>query len=292
MRSMTGYGAADGADERWNIRVAVRGVNHRFLDVLLRLPEDRRELEATLREQVARTVQRGRVELTVETTLLVRGRPKVELDRDLAAEILTACRDLERHGQVTAGPTAGDLLRLPGVLTVSAPEASWQAEDDALLGRVLGEAMAQFDDGREREGARLAAVLGERLQVLEAIHAELAEQRAAAAAELIEGVRRRIQEALAGQPVDETRLAQEAAFLADRSDVREELDRLAAHFAHFREVMARPDAVGKRLDFLAQEIFRELNTLGSKFRDARILLRLLDAKAACEQLREQVQNVE
>ncbi|MGE5234173.1 MAG: YicC/YloC family endoribonuclease [Acidobacteriota bacterium] len=292
MRSMTGYGAAEGGSPRWSVKASVRGVNHRFLDVALRLPEARRALEAELRERIARDAERGRVEHQVDVTLLLREAPKVELDRVLAEEILSAFRDLERHGQVTAGPTAGDLLRLPGVLQVSAPAESWQEDDGALLLQVVDRAMAQFAEAREREGSRLREIVLDRLATLEKIRSELEDCRAQAVTEILDNLRRRLHELVAGQSLDEARLAQEAALLADRSDVREELDRLAAHFAHFREVAAESGAIGKRLDFLVQEIFRELNTLGSKFRDPRMLRRLLDAKSTCEQLREQVQNVE
>jgi len=157
---------------------------------------------------------------------------------------------------------------------------------------VAGEALAQLVASREREGASLQAAMEERLALLAKVADRLDALRAPVAGELAAAMKRRLAELLAGQPLDEARLAQEVALLVDRSDVTEELDRLRAHLGHFREVAAERGPSGKRLDFLTQEIFRELNTTGSKCRNHEMTRAVLDAKVLCEQIREQVQNVE
>jgi uncharacterized protein (TIGR00255 family) len=145
---------------------------------------------------------------------------------------------------------------------------------------------------REAEGKSLAAILAERMDRLAELVAALEELRIAAREELGAALKRRLDEVLQGTAMDESRLAQEVALLVDRSDVSEELDRLRSHLQHFRQVVGEGGALGKRLDFLTQEIFRELNTLGSKCRHAGMTRKVLDAKVVCEEVREQVQNVE
>jgi uncharacterized protein (TIGR00255 family) len=166
-------------------------------------------------------------------------------------------------------------------------------DDEAeLVARTAEEALAQLVAARDLEGVTLARVLGERLAELLAAASRLRARAPEVRGELHEGLRRRVRELLAGPAVDELRLAQEVALLAERSDVVEELDRLDGHLRHFAGLLAEPGALGKRLDFLAQEILRELNTLGAKCRDGEMTHTVLDAKVLCEQLREQVQNVE
>jgi uncharacterized protein (TIGR00255 family) len=201
-------------------------------------------------------------------------------------------RELLDRGVLTGGLTAGDLLRMPSALRVASAAEGWDELDEELLLSVGAAAAAQLIASREAEGAGLAAALGERLAMLEAAVARLDALRGPALEESFAALRRRVSELLAGQPLDESRVAQEVALLADRGDVSEEIDRLRSHLAHFRTVAAEAGATGKRLDFLTQEIFRELNTLGAKCRNAAMVREVLEAKALCEQLREQVQNVE
>ncbi|HKV11921.1 MAG TPA: DUF1732 domain-containing protein, partial [Thermoanaerobaculia bacterium] len=169
---------------------------------------------------------------------------------------------------------------------------AWEPEDHELLLRVAEEAVAQLVAGREREGANLVAILDERLNGLGEAAARLDGMRGNVREELAAALRKRLAEILGGQQLDEARIAQEVALLVDRSDVSEEIDRLRSHVEHFRSVTREPGATGKRLDFLTQEIFRELNTLGAKCRNADMTRAVLDAKVLCEQMREQVQNVE
>ncbi len=292
MRSMTGFGQAEGSNRRHAVAVVLRGVNHRYLDLALRLREEHRASEAALRELLAEELYRGRVEVSVEATTLDDRPVEVSVDEDLVRALHAACRELQAQGLLTAGLTVGDLARLPELLRVRQLPDVWDGEDHALLLEVARGALRQFVDGREHEGGKLRAVLSDRLGELEQAAARLRGRRHQVTRELGESLRRRLRELLADQPVAEERLAQEAALLVDRSDIVEELDRLASHCEHFRAVMGEPEAIGKRLDFLTQEIFRELNTLGAKCRDAEMIRSVVDAKVLCEQLREQVQNVE
>ncbi len=292
MRSMTGYGEASGRNARRSVTVTLKAVNHRFLDVQLRLSDELRASEPAVRELLARELARGRVEARVEVRAVGERASAVAVDLELVRAVHAAVAELVDRGVVAGGLAAGDLLRLPGALHVASAAEGWDELDEELLLATAAAAAAQLAASREAEGAGLAAALGERLAGLEATVARLDALRGPALEESAAALRRRVSELLAGQPLDESRVAQEIALLADRGDVSEEIDRLRSHLAHFRAVAAEPGATGKRLDFLTQEIFRELNTLGAKCRNAPMVRAVLDAKALCEQLREQVQNVE
>jgi uncharacterized protein (TIGR00255 family) len=207
-----------------------------------------------------------------------------------------AFEDLVGGGLVAQQLTAGDLLRLPEAVSVRVAPDRWEEGDQAMLLAVAREARDQLVAGRESEGARLARLLGDRLDELAAVAAELAALAPEARREAAAALRGRLEELLAAAggraQLDPGRLEHEVAVLAERGDVSEELDRLGAHLEHFCELLAAPGAVGKRLDFLTQEVLRELNTLGSKCRHLEMTRRVLDGKLLVEQLREQVQNVE
>lgn len=292
MRSMTGYGHAEDEGPRYRLRVTLRSVNHRFLDVVLRLEDRLRGSEPALRELLASRLSRGRVEVRVDAEPVGAAAARLEVDRALLAQLSRALEGLLDEELIERGLSAGDLVRHPQLLRISEPESAWGATDEELLLRVAGEALSELVEARETEGAKLAAVLVERLDALGRTTAELRDLAAADRDETLAALRERVEALLEDRRVDEDRLAQEVALLADRSDVREELDRLQAHVEHFRELMVPGDAVGKRLDFLSQEILRELNTIGAKCRSAAMTRAVLDGKVLCEQLREQVQNVE
>jgi uncharacterized protein (TIGR00255 family) len=292
MRSMTGYGEASGENARFGITVCLRAVNHRFLDLQLRIGEELRASEAALRDVLSRELTRGRVEARVEVRPVAERKAAVQVNMGVIREAHAAVHQLVEAGLVERGLAAGDLLRLPEAFRVDLAAEEWNPEDEELLLSVAREAMVQLVGGREKEGASLAAVMEEKLRGVEDAVARLDTLRGPVREEIAASLRRRLAELLGGQSLDETRIAQEVALLVDRSDVSEEIDRLRSHVEHFRAVTREPGATGKRLDFLTQEIFRELNTLGAKCRNAEMTRAMLDAKVLCEQIREQVQNVE
>jgi uncharacterized protein (TIGR00255 family) len=292
MRSMTGYGEAAGSNARYGVSVALKAVNHRFFDLQLRLAEDARAGEAAVRELLGREIARGRVEARCEARPLADRQVAVAVRMEVVEAAHAAADQMVEAGWVERGLTVGDLLRLPEAFRVEVSSQGWEEADQELLVAVAGKALAQLVASRELEGRGLAAILGERLDRLQEVVARLDALRGPVRQELAAALSRRVAELLGGQPIDEARLAQEVALLVDRSDVSEEIDRLGAHLGHFRAVAGEAGPSGKRLDFLTQEIFRELNTLGSKCRNADMTRAVLDAKVLCEQIREQVQNVE
>lgn len=292
MRSMTGYGEAAGENARHRLTVRVRSVNHRSLDLVLRLPETCRRDAETVRRRLAKRLHRGRVELTVDSRFL--GEPEVELrvHRDAVERLTAASADWRQRGWIETGMTAGDLVRLPGVVELQPREELWEEEDRGLLLQLVDEAAAALDAARRREGEALRPVVTARLQVLREVCRTLEERRQEIADRLSGELRERLALLLAEMEIDAARLAQEAAILVDKSDVREELDRLAAHLEHFEQASDESGPMGKRLDFIAQEIGRELNTIAAKARDADLAQLVVRGKTACEQIREQLQNVE
>jgi len=290
--SMTGFGQAERESARHRVAAAARSVNHRFLDLVLRLPEELRPLEAEVRALATDRLARGRVELKLHVESLAGMPVEVELHRAAAEALAGQVRELVRAGVLEKGLSAGDLLRLPDVVRLRAPETAWADEDMTLALATAREALDQLVAARRAEGERLRAVLGERIEALAGWSTRLVEGREAVRQTLHRGLRQRLQELLGDSGLDERVVVQEAAVLAERSDVQEELDRLASHLSAFRDCLRDGGAVGRKLDFLAQELHRELNTLGSKCRDTEMAGVVVEAKLVCEQIREQVQNLE
>jgi len=289
---MTGFGQASAQNERFRVTVTLRGVNHRYLDLQLRGCEERREVETAVRDLLSERLWRGRVEAVVEVLAVGARHAEVRVDEEQVRAIRGLCDELSGRGLISPDLALVDLLRFPEVVRLEVEDPEWSPADRELLATVTGEAVEQMVTARRTEGGKLRRILEERLDALLEVVCRLDELHEGIAGEVAAGLRRRIGELMEGAVPDEDRLAQEVAFLADRSDVTEELDRLRSHLDHFRVIMAADGSVGKRLDFLAQEIFRELNTIGSKCRDSDMTRQVLEGKSLCEQIREQLQNVE
>lgn len=292
MLSMTGYGEATAQNDRLRVETVLRGVNHRFLDVALRMPDDLRPHESRIKEAVAARVRRGRVEMRLELRRFDDPETTLELHRGVLESLSAVAEKLRREGIIEGRPTFGDLLRFPELLRVHREAAPLPAEDVDLVLSAIDDAVASFLTARAVEGEKVRLLLAERLAQLAALSDRLEELSGAVSRELENNLRQRIDGLSQAVSVPEERLAQEVLVLLERADVREELDRLRTHISTFGEVVEGEGPCGKRLDFLAQEILRELNTLAAKCRSTSMVGSVLEAKLICEQLREQVQNVE
>jgi uncharacterized protein (TIGR00255 family) len=292
MNSMTGFGRAERAASGLSVAVELRSVNHRFLDLQLRLPEAARRSEPEIRHRLGERLARGRVEVVVALA------PSEDSARQRARLDVALARDLLAQAEELAPPGAPPLLELrdvvtiPGVVRVESADPVWDRRAETILLAALEDALAELEAARREEGARLAAAFGDIVARLDGALARMEGRRAQARAELLERHRRRVAELLGDAEVDAARLAQEAAVLAERADVEEELQRLHGHLAQLREALAAAGPIGKRLDFLAQEVHRELNTLGVKCRDGELAAQVIEAKLECDRLREQALNVE
>ena len=285
IRSMTAYAFAETTGPVGTLSCELRTVNHRYLELSPRLPDDLRVFESTLRERIAARLSRGKVDLTVRLRGEARG-DALQVNHAVLGKLSELSMDLEaRFPRLQIEFT--ELLRFPGVLQQAEVD---QDQLQAALVAVLDDALEALTATREREGAKLGAILGERLDGIERIVGDVRGWMP----QIREGLRARLEQRLADikQPADPGRLEQELVLQITRIDVDEELDRLATHIAEARRVLGLKEPVGRRLDFLMQEFNREANTLGSKSVDARSTNAAVELKVLIEQMREQVQNIE
>jgi uncharacterized protein (TIGR00255 family) len=292
IRSMTGFGTAAAEVPGGRMTVEVRSVNHRFSEIQLRLPRDLAPLEDRARALVQERVRRGRVEVIVTRDEAARRGRAVRVDTELAAAYARALRELAHAigaaGEVTLAQVAAlpDVLRLEDERTDA--EAAWPGLQQAI--RAAADGLIAM---REAEGRRLAADLLARIAAVDGLAAAIAARSREVVRAYSQRLRARLAEMLAEVPVDEARLATELAMFAERSDITEELVRLRSHLVQFRQTVADEDgAVGRKLDFILQEMARETNTIGAKANDLEITRAIIDMKSELESLREQVQNVE
>jgi uncharacterized protein (TIGR00255 family) len=293
VKSMTGFGAATaplGARSRGFISVEVKSVNQRFLDLKLSLPKEYAGWEGEVRKAVQDRVGRGRVEVYVGRSAAGNERVRVEIDEDLARAYVDQWRRLKRKLRLSGEI---DVSLLKGIADLYRPRENstvLRSEHSVLL-RALSRALTELDRARVREGTHLADDIHERIAALETLADGMAERAAASR----DGARRRIEERMREMiegKVDENRIVQEAAFQVERGDVTEEIVRLRSHLGGLRDLLGRDDAVGKRIDFLLQEVQREVNTVASKSSDLRLTHLAVEAKGEVEKIREQVQNIE
>lgn len=287
VRSMTGFARKE-ATAPWGTAIwELRSVNSRYLDANLRLPEDLRGLEPQIRERVAAALSRGKVDCTLRYEPASGGEATYALDMQLAAQLLRAAREIGTLVEDAAPLQVFDVLRWPGVFRTNPPDLD--TVGTAVL-ELLTAALAELLENRAREGRTIAAGLLERCAAV----AEAAARIRARLPALLENARERLAARVAEltEQLDAARLEQEVALLAQKLDVAEELDRLDAHVEEVRRVLGTDAPVGRRLDFLMQEMNREANTLGAKSGDVETSRAAVDLKVLIEQMREQVQNLE
>jgi len=285
--SMTGFAALAAELPGVALAVELRSVNHRFLDLQVRLPDELRGLEAALRERILGELKRGKVECRISLTRAAADASGLAVNLTRVAELANAAAEVAKVAPGARPMSVGEILRWPGVLaepTVAPEELAAHAH------RLLGQAITELSASREREGAKLATMLLERCTGIERQVTRVAPRIPALQAAFAEKLGARLREA--GLDPEGERLKQELALFATKVDVAEELSRLGAHLSEVRRVLAAGGSAGKRLDFLMQELHREANTLGSKSVDAELSQASLEMKVLIEQMREQVQNVE
>ena len=296
IKSMTGFASLTHEDERATIAVTVRAVNHRFLDLQLRVPHAFGDVEPRLRTLLQKRLSRGRIEVGISVQVRDLSVPTVELNMDVAHALSAAIEQARSQGLVSGTLSPGDLLRLPQAIAVR--ERSIEA-DPALEARIavsieaaVEQALADLDGMRVREGTHLATDLDARRQTLVDLieHLRLAADQGRNALET--RLRERIDELRLELPADSAMIAQEIVRAAARSDISEEVTRFRAHLAHWRALTDTAEPCGRKLDFLLQEMNREINTIGSKADGIHVSELIIIAKAELERMREQVQNVE
>ena len=296
IKSMTGFASLTHEDERATVGVTIRAVNHRFLDLQLRIPQSLADLEPRVRGVLHKRLARGRVELAISVQLRTAATPAVELNAEFALALSAALEEARARGLVTGTLTPGDLLRLPQAITIrdrpAEADPALEAQLAASVEAAVEQALADLDGMRVREGAHLRADLDARRQMLAACIGQLADAADEGRGALELRLQERIREIGFELPVDQAMIAQEIVRAAARSDISEEVTRFRAHLAHWEALQDDDEPCGRKLDFLLQEMNREVNTIGSKADGLRVSELIINAKAELEKMREQVQNVE
>jgi uncharacterized protein (TIGR00255 family) len=285
--SMTGFAAVGAELPGVALAVELRSVNHRYLDLQVRLPDELRALEPALREQLVAALKRGKVECRISLNRTNAGASGLAVDATRVAELARAAADAMKSAPGARPLSIGEILRWPGVIaepTVPPEELAAHAR------RLVAQAVAELDGSRSREGAKLVATLVERCEAIGTQLARIVPRIPAIHATYFDRLAARLRDA--GLDPDQDRLKQELAVFATKVDVAEEISRLTTHISEVRRVLAAGGSAGKRLDFLMQELHREANTLGSKSVDAELSQAALEIKVLIEQMREQVQNLE
>jgi uncharacterized protein (TIGR00255 family) len=295
IKSMTGFASLTRDDERGAIGVTIRSVNHRFLDLQLRLPPPLADMEPGLRGLVQKHLARGRVEISISLQLRQVMAPHIELNEEFA-EALAAVVDGARSRGIVAGTlTPGDLLRLPQALTIRERLVE-AAGVSTLIGGTISEAvesaLVQLEEMRVREGVHLRNDLDTRKALLAGLLARITAAANSGREELEARLLERARELAAALPIDQSALSQEVVRVAQRSDISEEVTRFHGHLAHWDALSDSAEPCGRKLDFLLQEMNREVNTIGSKADGLQVSEVVIQAKAELERMREQVQNVE
>lgn len=292
MRSMTGYGSGSAGTAGTTVSVEMKTVNNRFLDVHMRMPSSLQAFEAPLKKQISASLTRGRVDVSIQMERAAE--VSYHINKELVAGYLASFREIGEEFSLGGEVDISTIAKLPGVLTTREPAADETLE--RLLADVVGNVIERLQEMRANEGASLYDELALRLDNIERHLGPIESESANVSEEYFKKLSKRIGELLekaeARIEIDEGRLAQEVAYLADRSDISEEITRLRAHISHFRAIMDEESEVGKRLDFLTQELNREANTITSKTANLIVKENALAIKSEIEKIREQVQNIE
>jgi uncharacterized protein (TIGR00255 family) len=289
--SMTGYAAASAETERGSLTLELRSVNHRYLDILLRMPDEFRVFEPALRESITTQLQRGKAECRVNFAPRSAQSGAV-LNRELLQQLADWNREVQNTIPDAQTVTVAEVLRWNGVLETHALMAD---ELRPVLLGLMQEVLSEFSASRAREGEKLKDFLVQRIDRIEALRNAVMPHVPAAIANYEQKLAARLRDAMQNAPTQDLwdeRIRQEITLFASKIDVDEELSRLASHLTEMRRILTQGGAVGKRLDFLMQELNREANTLGSKSVDAEVSRSAMEMKVLIEQMREQIQNLE
>jgi uncharacterized protein (TIGR00255 family) len=295
INSMTGFASLTRDDETAAVGVTIRSVNHRFLDLQLRLPSPLSDLEPRVRALVQSRLSRGRVEVSISLQMRQVPPPDVQLNGPFVEALSAAISQARAEGAIEGGLTAGDLLRLPQALTIRErlPEGTQTpAPLAAMVESAVDGALAQLSTMRSREGDHLRVDLTARRDALAVFVDDIVRAADTGRADLEARLLERARELSATLPVDQAALSQEVVRVAQRSDITEEVTRFRGHLAHWEALTEGPEPCGRKLDFLLQEMNREVNTIGSKADGLQVSELIIQAKAELERMREQVQNVE
>ncbi len=291
MKSMTGYGRGVATRDGRTVSVELKSVNNRFLDVSCKLPKSLAYLEETVQKGVKQKISRGNVDVFLTYENLTESSKKVNIDKALAAEYVAAAKTLRAEFRLEDDFDVTALLRTPEVVSVSVPEDSREVVAE-LTKLAVEQAVERLENMRKTEGDGIYADLTKLIGNLEKLLKQAVIRAPQVVADYKKGLIARVKELLDGYEPDESKLLNEVAFFADKADVNEEISRLASHIGQFRAICKENAPQGRRLDFLSQEMVREVNTMGSKSNDITLTGYVVAMKNEVEKIKEQIRNVE
>lgn len=291
IKSMTGYGRARATVHKRDITVEIRSVNNRYLDCTVKLPRAYSFAEDAIKTAVQGGISRGKVDVYITVDATAADETLVQVNRSLAEGYYKALRQLQDEFHLEGGVTPAVLSKFPDVLTVTKAEEDVDSVKDDLCA-VLSQALSAYNTMRGVEGAKMAEDIGGRITTIETVVGKVEERSPETVRAYREKLEARMKEVLQSTTIDESRILTEAAIFADKIAVDEETVRLHSHIAQLREMLQSDEPVGRKLDFLIQEVNRECNTIGSKCNDLSITKDVVNMKAEVEKIREQVQNIE
>ena len=291
IKSMTGFGKSQVDQNSYSVTCEVRGVNHRYFDPHIRISRRYMFLEDRIKEEIKKSVTRGRIEMTINIEKTRDSARNIKVDNDLAIAYHRYLKELAEKLNISPDLKVIDIFRLPEVFSVS------DDDDDleliwSILGEAIRQAMTSLLDMRSKEGINLAEDILERNRLILTMVNQLDEYAPQVASDYKDKLRNRIAELIGQDQVDEQRIIQEAAIFADKASITEEIVRLKSHIKHFEEFINDGEAIGRKCDFLIQEMFREINTVASKNNHLDMSRIVVDVKAELEKIREQIQNIE
>ncbi|WP_211745582.1 YicC/YloC family endoribonuclease [Paenibacillus sp. Marseille-Q4541] len=293
--SMTGYGQYSLSYGGYNVLFEMKSVNHRSCEVVFRMPREWTRYEEGLRKMIQRKLRRGRIDVFITKELSAESNLSPILNEEVVASYIEAAKELQLRYGMEGNLQISDLLSLPGVLLkpeevvlrVAAEDEAW----DTTLQEGLGYALEELVEMRAREGSHLAEDIETRISSLQAYHEEMVQLAPSVVVEYRNKLRQRLTEISDG-PFDEHKFGMEIAIFADRSNIDEELTRLSSHLTQCKQLLISPDPIGRKLDFLIQEMNREVNTIGSKAHHLTLVNLVMEMKAELEKIREQAANLE
>jgi uncharacterized protein (TIGR00255 family) len=289
--SMTGYGRGIKATSAYSITIEIKSINHRYLELYFKIPRAYSFIEDTLRRDLTAKVSRGKIEVAVTIEKFLSEDIMVKLNRPLLISYFKAIDELINEFNIQGRPDLTTILNLPDVMQTIQP-----TEDQALLKILVGEVLQEAIDNlltmRSTEGRKLVVDLQEKLDILNELRRQLTELAPEMVSDYRVRLAKRIKELTEGIEVDPNRLAAEVAIFADKSDINEELVRIESHLSQFRKTLDLNETIGRKLDFMVQELNREINTIGSKANDLKISQIVIQFKSELEKVREQIQNIE
>lgn len=291
LRSMTGFGRGEYTGELKQVVAEIKSVNHRYNEVLVKMPRQYNILEDSVRKIVLNYVTRGRIEVYLKIENVSPPERQVQVDKDLALAYYKALKELAETTNATEDMGVSSLAQLPDILKVAEPEEDMAKIEQEIL-QAVEIAMSNLLKMREVEGQKLHDDLIKRLTIIAELNIKVKERSPLVVSQYRDKLQARLQELLDSGQVDEVRLATEVAFFADRACIAEEIVRLDSHIDQFKQILLEDNPIGRKLDFLLQEMNREVNTIGSKANDLEIVQDVVEMKSELEKLREQVQNIE